>query len=61
MSRRRAAHTQADIDRALKAARKAGAREVSIEVSGVKLNFLLAGDNGEKATEKLAKRPRTLL
>lgn len=61
MARRPIIVTQAEIERALKAARKAGARELTVEAGGVKMNFVLTGDSGEKEAAKVAKRPRTII
>ena len=61
MPRTPARVTQAEIDRALKAAQKAGARELVIEAAGVKLNFILTVDGGDKPIAKVDRKPRTLL
>lgn len=61
MTVRRAPVTQGEISRALKAARKAGAREVSIEGSQIRIILGEAVESAERLKVKLAKRPRSII
>ncbi len=64
MSPRPASLVQADIDRLLRAAKKAGARVVEIPLSNGTARIVLADETGEseaKAKAKLAKKPVFLL
>jgi hypothetical protein len=56
MSKKPAPVTQAQIERALKAARRQGARELAISYEGVKLEFRLGENSGESSIVKVASR-----
>ncbi len=62
MSRRPAPITEAEMNRALKVAKKAGAREVVIETAGASVRIVLDnGETQEKVKAKLARKPVFLL
>lgn len=61
MSPRPASISQADMNRVLKAARKAGAREVEITAAGMTVKISLDVDSVEKSKVKLAEKRRRLI